>query len=62
MSGYASDLYDLAFASWRRVELLTNANAVKPGRAQLRVEVLWMSYPAEIEFGAQRSLDLEARP
>lgn len=51
-----------AGVDWRRIEMATTANTTTIGDRQERVDVLWMSYPPELELGAQTSLDLEARP
>lgn len=60
ISGYPSETYDAALTGWRREEMKTHAG--HRGVIGARTEVLWMSYPAEFELGAQRTLDLEARP
>lgn len=62
ISGYACEPYEAALDGWRRVEMATHANSTTTGGRMGRVEVLWMSYPAECELGAQASLDLEVRP
>lgn len=40
LSGYASSLYDAAFAGWRRIEVKARAD-----RAAERTEVLWCNFP-----------------
>lgn len=62
VSGYGCAVYDDAFADWRRVEIQGRANAVTPGRAEPRTEVLWMSYGPEHELARVAQLSLEARP
>lgn len=64
LSGYACEAYDESLADWRRVSFDGFANCTTAGGRQTRTEVLWMSYPAEVELAApgQASLDLEARP
>lgn len=61
ISGYACAPYDAALIGWRRIEMATTANTTTSGNRQDRVDVLWMSYPPELELGAQTTLDLEAR-
>lgn len=61
LSGYACAAYDEALAGWRRAEMAAVANTTTTLARRKRTEVLWMSYPAELELGAQRTLDLEAR-
>lgn len=60
ISGYPCDTYDIALESWRRVEMASRANTTTAGARQGRTEVLWMSYSAECELGAQTALDLSA--
>ena len=52
ISGYASELYDTAYKSWRRIELAHTAGSIAfaSEEARSRTEVLWMSYPESLEL------------
>lgn len=50
LSGYPSALYDELYPGWRRIELDTAATCARGLKGSRRTEVLWMSYPAELEL------------
>lgn len=52
VSGYASELYDTAYKSWRRVELAHTVGSLAFASEEMRqrTEVLWMSYPESAEL------------
>lgn len=51
LSGYLSALYDELYPSWRRVEMDVATTAARVAKRRT-TEVLWLSYPAEMEIGA----------
>lgn len=50
LSGYPSALYDELYPDWRRIELDTAATCARGLKGSRRTEVLWMSYPPELEL------------
>lgn len=62
ISGYPSEMYDVALAGWRVVDMVSRAG--HRGRIETRTERLWMSYPPEQEIASvsQRALDFAACP
>lgn len=57
LSGYATPLYDDAFASWRRVEIeaFTGQGNHTTGTSGKRTEVLWINRPADAHLFSEEA-------